>query len=361
MKVLLLSRASLYKVIGGDTIQMEQTAAHLRHLGLSVDIRLADDLDIVYEDYDLLHAFNIIRPSDILFHMERSKLPLVLSPIYLEYGTASNEAYTPILKWLMNTLGNHKGEYLKNVGRAVLKNERILSRNYFYWGQYKSIAYILQRCAMLLPNSESEYSRLKRDFPAAGDYRVVPNAVDLGLFPIKETGGDRDQNTVLCAARFEPRKNQLNVIRALNNTNFKVTFIGAPAPNHQRYYQQCKMEAADNIRFIDFTTQDQLATLYQAHKVHILASWFETTGLSSLEAAASGCNIVITDCGDTRDYFGAEAFYCLPGNLQSIAEAVTKAASSTYQQTLLYRIQQQFSWQQAAEQTLLAYKRVLNQ
>lgn len=360
MKVLLLSRASLYKVIGGDTIQMEQTAAYLRRLGLSVDIRLADDRDIVYEDYDLLHAFNIIRPSDILFHMERSKLPLVLSPIYLEYGTASNEAYHPLLKWLMNTLGNYKGEYLKNVGRAVLKRERILSWKYLYWGQYKSIAYILQRCAMLLPNSESEYRRLKRDFRAAGEYRVVPNAVDLDLFHIEDTGSDRDHHTVLCAARFEPRKNQLNVIRALNNTDFKVTFVGAPAPSHHQYYQQCKMEAADNIHFIDFTTQDQLATLYQAHKVHILASWFETTGLSSLEAAACGCNIVITDCGDTTDYFGNEAVYCLPGNIQSIAEAVAKAASLPYQQTLLHRIQQQFSWQQTAEQTLIAYKRVLN-
>ncbi|MCY1537086.1 hypothetical protein D9M68_725710 [compost metagenome] len=149
MKVLFISRASLYKVPGGDTIQMEQTAAQLRRLGIEVDIRLADDLHIDYAHYDLLHTFNITRPSDILFHMRKSQLPLVLSPIYLEYGTASNEAYTPLLKWLMNRLGNHRGEYLKNVGRAILKNEQIRSWKYYFRGQYKSIAYILDHCAML--------------------------------------------------------------------------------------------------------------------------------------------------------------------------------------------------------------------
>jgi glycosyltransferase involved in cell wall biosynthesis len=360
MKVLFISRASLYKVPGGDTIQMEQTAAHLQRLGVKVDIRLADDLNIDYAQYDLLHTFNIIRPSDILFHLQKSRLPLVVSPIYLEYGTASNEAYNPMLKWLMNRLGNHRGEYLKNVGRAVLKNEHIRSWKYYYWGQHKSIAYILDHCAMLLPNSENEFKRLKRDFPGAGDYSVVPNAVDLELFHFEETVQDRNSKKVLCAARFEPRKNQLNVIRALNHTDFEVTFVGAPAPNHHQYYQQCKAEAADNIRFIDFTTQDQLAALYREHKVHILASWFETTGLSSLEAAACGCNIVITDCGDTKDYFGTEAYYCAPDNLQSIANAVIAAAAAPYHKSLLQRIQQQYSWQHTAKETLIAYQRVLN-
>ncbi|MNU68664.1 D-inositol-3-phosphate glycosyltransferase [compost metagenome] len=360
MKVLFISRASLYKVPGGDTIQMEQTAAQLRRLGIEVDIRLADDLHIDYAHYDLLHTFNITRPSDILFHMRKSQLPLVLSPIYLEYGTASNEAYTPLLKWLMNRLGNHRGEYLKNVGRAILKNEQIRSWKYYFRGQYKSIAYILDHCAMLLPNSESEFKRLKRDFTGAGDYSVVPNAVDLDLFHVDEADQNRGNKKVLCAARFEPRKNQLNVIRALNHTDFEVTFVGAPAPHHHPYYQQCKAEAAENIRFIDFTTQDQLAALYREHKVHILASWFETTGLSSLEAAACGCNIVITDCGDTKDYFGTEAWYCIPDHLQSIANAVAGAASAPYHKTLLHRIQQQYSWQHTAKETLIAYQRVLN-
>jgi hypothetical protein len=44
--------------------------------------------------------------------------------------------------------------------------------------------------------------------------------------------------------------------------------------------------------------------------VHALPSWFETTGLTSLEAGAMGCNLVVGMGGDTHDYFQDLAWYC---------------------------------------------------
>lgn len=338
---------------------MEQTAAALRELGVKVDIRLADDRAIAYHRYDLLHAFNITRPADILFHARKSHLPLIVSPIYLEHGTASNTAYNPALKWLMDRIGPQRGEYLKTIGRAVLKNETIRSAHYLLWGQRKSISRILENCAMLLPNSESEYQRLKRDFAHAGAYSVVPNSVDTRLFKACPNS-KKDEKSVLCAARFEPRKNQLNVIQALNMTDFQITFVGQPAPSHQAYYEKCKALAGPNVRFLNFVSQEQLSALYKASKVHILASWFETTGLSSLEAAASGCNIVISDLGDTRDYFGAEAYYCSPDDHQSIRDAVKAASIAPPNEALSRHIHDACNWQKTAKKTLNAYKTILH-
>lgn len=360
MNILFISRSSLYTVKGGDTVQMEQTAAHLRKLGISVTIRLADDRHIDYTQYDLVHAFNITRPADLLVHQQKSGLPFVISPIYVEYGHAANSGYPPVLRRIMNSMGSQQREYLKSLGRAVLKGERIVSPQYWYLGQAGTIRRLLQHCAILLPNSESEYQRLKRDFPAAGNYRVVPNSVDSSLFHYPAQGTLRAANTVLCAARFEPRKNQLNVIRALNNTRFKVLFIGAAAPSHRAYYEQCKATAAPNIHFTDFISQQQLAGLYASAKVHLLASWFETTGLSSLEAAASGCNIVISPCGDTREYFKDDAWYCMPGNTQSILEAVERAATAALNNQLAARIRSTYSWEQTAAATLNTYQTILN-
>lgn len=357
MRVLFISRATLFQVIGGDTVQMEQTAENLRKLGVHVDIRLADDPGIPYETYDLIHAFNIIRPADILHHISRSDLPLIVSPIYVEYGKAANTEYNPALKWLMNKIGPNRGEYLKWLGRVLLKHEKIQSFQYLYWGHRKSIHYILKKCRALLPNSESEYRRLKNDFPVSGAYRVVPNAVDTKLFHA-HAGGERTQG-VICAARFEPRKNQLNVIRALNNTEFEVTFVGEPAPNHQRYYDKCRAAAAPNIRFMGFVPQEQLAGLYRKNKVHVLASWFETTGLSSLEAAACGCNVVITAHGDTRDYFGVDGYYCDPADPGSILEKVRAAAKAPANEAFLRGIEQNFCWEQTAAETLKTYRDVL--
>jgi len=39
----------------------------------------------------------------------------------------------------------------------------------------------------------------------------------------------------------------------------------------------------------------------------VLPSWFETTGLSSIEAGVMGCNIVITD-KVMQEYFSHHAF-----------------------------------------------------
>jgi glycosyltransferase involved in cell wall biosynthesis len=59
--------------------------------------------------------------------------------------------------------------------------------------------------------------------------------------------------------------------------------------------------------------------------VHVLASWFETTGLVSLEAAMMDCNVVVTKKGDTVEYFSDMAYYCEPDDINSIRNAIEKA------------------------------------
>ncbi|HSU27764.1 MAG TPA: hypothetical protein VLJ68_05240, partial [Chitinophagaceae bacterium] len=79
------------------------------------------------------------------------------------------------------------------------------------------------------------------------------------------------------------------------------------------------------------------------------------------EAAASFCNIVITDKGYTRDYFGEDAFYCDPGDPGSIYKAVENAAQSPLPEKLSEKIITRYTWEEAASVTLHAYKKVLNQ
>ena len=101
--------------------------------------------------------------------------------------------------------------------------------------------------------------------------------------------------------------------------------------------------------------QNELVEYYERARVHILPSWFETTGLSSVEAAVMGCNIVITDKGDTREYFENEAFYCDPADPKSILNAVEKASKAPLNENLRQKILKNYTWKQAALQTLKAY------
>ena len=353
MKVAFIARSTLYTVPGGDTVQVVQTARQLTALGVGVDILLSKEM-IAYEQYDLLHFFNLIRPADILYHSKMAKKPFVISTILCTYGDYYKYNRNG-LGALFTRLPADGVEYLKTVARWILGKDHLSSVDYLWKGQRKSIIEILGKANIILPNSESEFKRVQESYPCKVKHMIITNGINPEKFTFNPTA-EKDNNLVICVARIEGRKNQLNLIKALNNTRFNLAIIGAPAPNQHEYYQQCRDIAADNISFADRLPQHELLEYFQRAKVHILPSWFETTGLSSIEATVMHCNIVITNKGDTRDYFGDDAVYCDPSSPESILAAVEEASVASFNEGLLNKILNNYTWQQAAQQTLKAYQ-----
>jgi glycosyltransferase involved in cell wall biosynthesis len=218
---------------------------------------------------------------------------------------------------------------------------------------------VLKGVAAILANSNSEERALRAISGTTASYFTVPNGIDPTVFHPDESHS-RNDSLVISAARIEGIKNQLNLIRALNDTEFTLWLVGSVGPNHRKYDEACRREAAANIHFKGQVSQDELAQYYQRARIHALPSWFETCGLSSLEAAACGCNIVITEKGYTRDYFGEEGFYCDPSEPASIYEAVKNASRQPTRVTLQKRINDQFTWSIAATKTLEIYKQLVN-
>ena len=353
MKVAFITRSTLYSAPGGDTVQVVQTAAHLTGLGVSVQILLSNQR-IAYADFDLLHFFNLTRPADILFHSRKAKKPFVVSTILCSY-TEYDKNHRKGLGVLFTYLPADSIEYIKTMARWLLGKDHLASKAYTWKGQRKSVLEILNSAKLILPNSESEYRRVNTNYLSKVNYRVIPNGINPALFNY-DNSVIKDETLVLCVARIEGIKNQINLIKGLNNTRFRLLLIGAAAPNQDGYYNQCKAIAAGNITFINHIPQHELVKYYQQAKVHVLPSWFETTGLSSVEAAVMGCNIVITDKGDTREYFGDDAFYSNPSLPGSILQAVEKAGKAPFNNNLRQKILEKYTWQQAATQTLKAYQ-----
>jgi glycosyltransferase involved in cell wall biosynthesis len=250
-------------------------------------------------------------------------------------------------------------EYIKTIARWILKKDHLQTTSYLWKGQNKSIKEILQKATLLLPNSEAEYQKIEELYGVKKKYSVVHNGIDRSLFSHLK-GIKRDDKLILSAARIEGRKNQLNLIKALNNSDYTVLLTGLPAPNQKKYYDECKRIASKNIIFCGRVPVNVLLDYYRKAKVHVLPSWHETCGLSSLEAAAMGCNIVITEKGFTREYFGDDAFYCDPGDPESIFNAVENAAQSDCHTVLQQKILDHYTWQQAAACTLIAYQTTLS-
>ena len=357
MKIAFITRSTLFEVPGGDTVQVMQTVKHLKKSGAVADIFLTHS-PIDYPAYDLFHFTNITRPSDILFHLSRIKKPFVVSPILIDYSEYDQQYRGGVSGSLLKWFRRGSGEYIKTIARWINGNDRLQSKAYLWKGQQKSIREILRKAAALLPGSEREYQTLCNLYDVEKKYAVVPNGIDPSLFNGNEQIA-KDANLVICAARIEGIKNQLNLIRALNNTRYTLMLIGSAAPNQKKYYEECKKIAASNVFFYNHMPQEILSGYYKAAKVHVLPSWFETCGLSSLEAAAMGCNIAITEKGFTRDYFGDDAFYCDPASPQSIFDAVDKAAHSASPIKLQERVLQNYTWQRAASITLETCKNII--
>jgi glycosyltransferase involved in cell wall biosynthesis len=91
-----------------------------------------------------------------------------------------------------------------------------------------------------------------------------------------------------------------------------------------------------------------------------LPSWFETTGLASLEAGAMGCNLVVGKGGDTREYFKDLAWYCDAADQHTVEMALEHALNQENSPALRELILAEYTWQKAAEKTKEAYQKALD-
>ncbi|HXB90915.1 MAG TPA: glycosyltransferase family 4 protein, partial [Puia sp.] len=280
MQVAFIVRATLYTVQGGDTQQVTQTARHLEQLGVGVDIRLTHE-DIDYRKYDLLHFFNIIRPADILCHIRNSHKPFVVSPLLIDYSAYDKHHRKGFAGFLFKMLPSDTIEYLKTLARYAMGRDKLMTKAYFWKGQQRSVKEVLGGAALVFPNSMMESEKLERDYHPPAGCIPVPNGLDTEIFSA-DGFMRKDKNLVLCVARIEGIKNQLNLIKALNNTRYRLLIIGDPAPGQINYYRECRRMAASNVEFIGHIPQKELVQYYRRAQVHILPSWFETCGLSSL-------------------------------------------------------------------------------
>lgn len=355
MKVLFIARATLYQSPGGDTIQILKTAEALRNLDVVVDIGLTTET-FNYEQYDIVHFFNIIRPADILFHFSKAKKK-VISSIFVDYSEAELLAGKKIRSFLVKIIGANKLEYIKAVGKAILGKEEIRSRKYLLKGHLSSVKYIHQHADAILPNSYSEQNRLEKALGKTNAYiRRIVNGVDIkkNIIPNKRFDG-----AIICVGRIERLKNQLMLINVLNTLDIPAYIIGKPAINDTLYAEECKKIAKPHIQFIENLPQEEVFAIMKAAKVHVLPSWFETTGLASLEAAYYGCNVVVSKKGDQEEYFKNFAYFCKPDDENSIKEAILKAYHGTYNNAFHKLIEETYTWEQAANQTKQVYQEIL--
>ncbi len=367
MKVLFCVRHNFYTSPGGAQIQILKTKKYLEKSGITCDITTSP-YNIDFNKYDIVHLTDLTWIYDLLVYIKSLKKSKyrgkkVLSTIYWPFDEYASHGAPLLQKLIFKLFGINGFEYAKAVAKYIVQRESVylegLKQSYI-----ANQIDIVKEMDWLLPNSQMEMDALNNRLGLKQtNFTVVNNAIDTTVFDALLSKSDikKEDDLITFVARIDPRKNQLAFLQAMENTPYKIKFIGNPAPNSKGYYNKIRNAAKDrgNVEFISHISQEEVFEHMLTAKVNVLTSWIETPGLVSLEAAYAKCNIVVSDKGSVKEYFKEFAYYCDPSNISDIREKVKLAIKSPYDEKFKEMIKAEYTWEKAAAQTLIAYKEVL--
>jgi len=377
VRIVLVNHGTASEWGGGDGVQIRETARRLRQRGHAVSVQNSDRPEVA--DADIVHIFNCRVHQAFVQQMatcQAAGKPVVISPIWISIGRA--------LWGSRGTFGLLKKAIIEGADKARAELELLQRRelvvaldqgclNADGTGSYDlkwldDIRSLLKEANGLLPNSWLELNAVQSDLYWSGDrFGVAHYGVDPKIFldadpePFRRHTGIHGP-FVLQAGRVEAGKNQAMLCWALRETNLPIVFIGGTR-HWPAYAQLCKEISGERLTLIDHLPQHLLASAYAAARVHCLASWMDTCGLVSLEAALSGTPLVGSTFGHELEYLRNDAWLADPGDPLSIRRCVEAAwqagPHSERPIKLKQRILSDFNWEKTTTATEELYRRVI--
>jgi hypothetical protein len=305
---------------GGKEIQMFQYFDFINNnYKNEFNIKLLDFWSLeALQDVDILHLFGHSYWYSTIIPIIKSKFPkikIVISPTFYK----SNELFYTLLSYF---------------------SRKFPIPNYF------SIIYnVLFFSDIIIINSNAELVQLKRLFPINNNkFQVIYNAIESHFNQFENKNNlnlfleqfNIEPGYFLSVSFFERRKNTLNLIKAFLNTYHKtkrkLVLIGK-----NRFDDKIEFTEIDNliknnpdkILHVDYLERnsDILKSAYFHSFAHLMPSIIETPGISNLEAAIFGKNLLVGKSKPVEEYFKNYPIYPKSKNFSDIANSILKINS----------------------------------
>ena len=373
MKVLLWTRSDCFKARGGDMVQVENTFLELKKL--SVDVTISDKNNVDLKEYDIVHLFQLDWTPETYLHAKRAhKLgkKIILSPIHhsVEEVKKFDDEYAFGLRRLSKYLfvDQFQRDTFKNIYRSILDHNKALPTLYSLILGLKSMnKKALEWSSYVLTQTKLEAFDLEKTYEIKFPWEIIPNGVS-ELFLNKDQNPNQFDfsDYILCVGRIEPRKNNLAIIAAVQqlrkelNKDIKLVFVGRKSNKHAEYISLFdeELESCPWVVYKNYVSYSSMPSIYKYAKVCVSASWFETTGLTLLEALFMNTNAVSTS-KRAEEILGDYCSYCLPENVESIVKAI-KVEFQKNRPKLSPDFKKEYTWENTAKKTLEIYNKVLN-
>lgn len=164
--------------------------------------------------------------------------------------------------------------------------------------------------------------------------KIVKIPLHFRIPPMEEAF--KKENYCFHASRLRAKeKNVPRLIAAAKKYGFNLKLAGHLMGESDRRWLLKLIGDSKNIEYVGEVSEEKLLDLYKKAKVFALPSLQEGVGMVALEAAAYGCEIVLTNYGAPKEYYCGKALLVDPKNIDEIGLKILEAINQGYSQPKL--------------------------
>ncbi len=169
---------------------------------------------------------------------------------------------------------------------------------------------------------------------------------------------------ILFVGTLQPRKNIVRLIEAFalvreskEYNDLQLVIIGKRGWQYQDILAAPrKLQVQDSVKFLDFVSDNDLASFYHNARCFILPSLYEGFGLPILEAMKYDCPVITSNVSSMPEVGGEAAIYINPYDTDDIADKIREVlGNETLRKQMVEEGKKQikkFSWEKTAKETL---------
>lgn len=237
---------------------------------------------------------------------------------------------------------------------------------------------MVRSAAMIIADTESMKREICDHLGVRPERVAVTPAAPRHIFrpiPLAQTVETRrrhgiEGDFILFVGTIEPRKNLLTLVRALDeilrNTSLRPQLVIAGGKGWLMDELFSFVERAgisERVRFIGYTSDDELRALYSSCRISVYPSLYEGFGLPPLEAMACGAPVITSRIPAIQETVGSAAILIDPADVAGLARSITELWNDKQQRDQLSMAGLQraaeFTWERTAQLTLDVYREVV--
>ena len=199
-----------------------------------------------------------------------------------------------------------------------------------------------------LARSEYEKDYLSRCFDIPAEkIKIVP--LSFRIEPAEKMPAHKESFCFHVSNLNSGYKNVPRLIEAAKKYGFRLVLAGPVNGEAGRKWLDGLIAGHENISYVGILSDEELRDYYLRAKVFALPSLWEGVGMVALEAAACGCEVVLTNHGAPKAYYNGLAKLVNPLSVDEIGRAVLDRMNFQSKGELMEHIKANYSFARCAE------------